>query len=100
MQLSGNYYSKQQDAVNDIQPFFILTASLKQDFLDKKLSLTLVARNILQTSYLKLQNTGNNFNGNIQIKQEVPVISLMLSYNFNNFKRSHPTENVDIQTGM
>jgi outer membrane receptor protein involved in Fe transport len=100
LQLSGNYYSKQQDAVDDIQPFFILTASLKQDFLDKKLSLTLVAKNILQTSYLKLQNSGNNFSGNIQVKQEVPVISLMLSYNFNNFKRSRPNENVDIQTGL
>jgi len=65
------------------------------------LSLTLLARNILTTSYLDLTNTGANFNGHIQVKQEVPVISLMLSYNFNNFKKSNrPGETVDIQTGM
>jgi outer membrane receptor protein involved in Fe transport len=101
MQINGNYYAKQKDAVNNIDPFFILTASIKQDFFDKKLSLTLLARNILTTSYLDLTNTGSNFNGHIQIKQEVPVISLMLSYNFNNFKKtSRPGETVDIQTGM
>ena len=101
MQINGNYYGKQKDAVNNIDPFFILTASIKQDFFDKKLSLTLLARNILTTSYLDLTNTGSNFNGHIQVKQEVPVISLMLSYNFNNFKKtSRPGETVDIQTGM
>jgi outer membrane receptor protein involved in Fe transport len=101
MQINGNYYAKQKDAVNNIDPFFILTASIRQDFFDKKLSLTLLARNILTTSYLDLTNTGSNFNGHIQIKQEVPVVSLMLSYNFNNFKKtSRPGETVDIQTGM
>jgi outer membrane receptor protein involved in Fe transport len=101
MQINGNYYAKQKDAVNNIDPFFILTASIKQDFFDKKLSVTLLARNILTTSYLDLTNTGANFYGHIQVKQEVPVVSLMLSYNFNNFKKtSRPGETVDIQTGM
>lgn len=101
MQINGNYYAKQNDGVNDTRPFFILTSSIKQDFFDKKLSLTLLARNILTTSYLDLTNTGANFYGHIQVKQEVPVISLMLSYNFNNFKKTnHPGETVDIQTGM
>jgi outer membrane cobalamin receptor len=102
MQINGNYYGRQKDAENnDISPFFILTVSMKQDLLDKKLSLTLLARNILTTSYLDLTTTGGNFNGHIQVKQEVPVISLMVSYNFNNFKKTgKPVDNVEIQTGM
>jgi outer membrane receptor for ferrienterochelin and colicin len=102
IQINGNYYGRQKDAENnDISPFFILTLSMKHDFLDKKLSLTLLARNILTTSYLDLTTTGSNFNGRIQIKQEVPVVSLMVSYNFNNFKKTgKPTDNVEIQTGM
>jgi outer membrane receptor protein involved in Fe transport len=102
MQINGNYFGRQKDAENNnISPFFILTVSMKQDFLDKKLSLTLLARNILTTSYLDLTTTGGNFNGHIQVKQEVPVISLMMSYNFNNFKKtSRPGETVEIQTGM
>ena len=102
MQINGNYFGRQKDAEdNNISPFFILTVSMKQDFLDKKLSLTLLARNILTTSYLDLTSKGGNFNGHIQVKQEVPVISLMMSYNFNNFKKtSRPGETVEIQTGM
>jgi outer membrane receptor protein involved in Fe transport len=102
MQINGNYYGRQKDAENnDISPFFILTLSMKQDLFDKKLSLTLLARNILTTSYMDLTTTGSNFNGHIQIKQEVPVISLMASYNFNNFKKTgKPVENVEIPAGM
>jgi outer membrane receptor protein involved in Fe transport len=101
MQINGNYFGRQKDAIINVDPFFILTGSIKQDLFDKKLSLTLLARNILTTSYLDLTNSGSNFNGHIQVKQEVPVISLMLSYNFNNFKKtSRPSETVDIQTGM
>ncbi len=102
MQVNGNYFGRQKDAANnDISPFFILTASIKQDLLEKKLSLTLLARNVLTTSYLDLTTTGSNFNGHIQVKQEVPVIMLMASYNFNNFKRSgKPVENVEIPAGM
>lgn len=101
LQLSGNYFSKFADAQSESKPFFMLTATLRQDFFEKKLSVTLQARNLLRTAYLDIVNSGSNFSNTINVKPEVPIISLMLSYNFNNFKRTgKQSENIDVQTGF
>ncbi len=101
LQISGNYFGKINEPQLDIKPFFMLTASLKKEFFDKKLSVTLQARNLLRTSYLDLTSAGTNFNSTIFVHQEVPVISLMIGYNFNNFKKtSRPNDNIDIQSGL
>jgi outer membrane receptor protein involved in Fe transport len=101
LQLSGNYFAKFVDVQSESDPFFILTATLRHELFDKKLSLTLQARNLLRTAYLDIANSGSNFYSTINVKPEVPIVSLMISYNFNNFKRStKPNENIDIQTGI
>lgn len=99
--ISGNYYAKHIDAQVNIKQFFFLSASLKQDMFDKKLSVTLQARNILNSSKMDIGLAGTNYNGRVLLTNEIPVVSLMLSYNFNNFKRvSRPNDGVDIQTGL
>ncbi len=101
LQVSGNYFGKSMDAQSEVEPFFMLTASLKQDFFEKALSLTLQARNILTTSDINLTSTGPNYNSTIHVRNEVPVVSLIMSYNFNNFKRSaRPNDNIDVQPGL
>ncbi len=99
-QLSGNYI-KFIDAQTVSKPFMMISASLRQDFLNKALSLTLQARNLFNASDMKLNTVGENFSGNAFIRPESPVFTLMLSYNFNNFKRTQrQTDNIDIPTGL
>ncbi len=101
LQVSGNYFGKINEPQLEIKPFFMLTASLKKEFFNKKLSFTLQARNILNTSNLDIISNGNNFNSTIFVHNEVPVISLMIGYNFNNFKKtSRQTDNIDIKSGL
>jgi outer membrane receptor protein involved in Fe transport len=99
-QLSGNYM-KFIDAQTVSKPFMMISASLRQDFLNKAMSLTLQARNLFNASDMKLNTAGSNFNADALIRPEAPVFTLIFSYNFNNFKRSQrQTDNIDIQTGL
>jgi outer membrane receptor protein involved in Fe transport len=98
--LSGNYM-KFVDAQSESEPFIMISASLRKEFFDKTMSLTLQARNLFNTSDIKINTLGTNFNANALIKPEAPVFTLMLSYNFNNFKRApKQTDNIDIPTGL
>jgi hypothetical protein len=79
----------------------LISASLRQEFFDKQLSLTLQARNLFKASDMKIKTNGANFDSRAFVRPEAPLISLMLTYNFNNFKRSQrPTETIDIPTGL
>ncbi len=99
-QLSANY-TKFIDAQSESEPYMMVSASLRQDFLDKAMSLTLQARNLFNGSDMKFNTVGTNFYGGATIKPESPVFSLLFSYNFNNFKRSQRQgENIDIPTGL
>ncbi len=101
LQVSGNYFGKINEPQLEIKPFFMLTASIKKELFEKKLSLTLQARNILNTSNLDIISNGNNFNSTIFVHNEVPVVSLIIGYNFNNFKRTNrPSDNIDIKSGL
>jgi outer membrane receptor protein involved in Fe transport len=100
-QLSGNYFAKFVNAQSESESFLIMNASLKQDFWEKKFSLTLQARNFLKTGYINIANTGTNYISSVQVRPEIPVINLMLTYNFNNFKKPvKPVETIDIPTGL
>lgn len=98
--LSGNYM-KVVDAQSESDPFMQISASLRQEFFNKAMSLTLQARNLFKASDMKFTTTGSNFSGRAFIRPEAPVFSLVFSYNFNNFKRTQrPNENIDIPTGL
>ncbi len=101
LQVTGIYQGKQIFPQGDVKPVFILNVSAKQDFLGKKFSLTLQGQNLLQTSNFDVATQGHNFRNSFIVKSEVPVINLLLSYNFNNFKKSdRPTDRVEVNDGM
>lgn len=100
LQFSANYM-KFIDAQTEIKPFMMISASLRQDFFEKTMSLTLQARNLFRASDMKLNTIGSNFIANGLIKPESPVFTLMFTYNFNNFKRTQRQgDNIDIPTGL
>lgn len=97
---TGYYASKQITPQSEIKSLFFLSVTLRQDLFDKKLSVTLQARNLLKTSAYEAITTGNNFITSMYSRGEVPVVSLNISYNFNNFKRpTKQTESVDVNYG-
>lgn len=98
--ISGNYM-KFVDAQSESDPFMQISASLRQEFFNKAMSLTLQARNLFKASDMKFTTTGSNFSGKAFIRPEAPVFSLVFSYNFNNFKRTQKSnDNIDIPTGL
>jgi hypothetical protein len=98
--VTGHYFAKSYNAQAELEPFFMLSASLRQELFDKRLSVTLQGRNLLQSSNIDITTSGTNYRSNILVKQEIPIISLMLSYNFNNFKRQKQTETIDVGPGL
>lgn len=101
LQLTGMYLSRQIGPQSETEPLFYLSVSARQEFLDRRFSLTLQAQNLLRTSYYEITSTGVNFANAFVIKPEVPIINATLSYNFNNYQPvNRPTEGVDVNVGM
>ena len=97
MQLISNYFSKQLTTQGEIKPFVILSANLRKEFFDKKLSVTVQARNLFKTFKYDVDNRGDNFKTLAFVRPESPVFYLTLTYTFNNYKRStRQPEKVDI----
>lgn len=97
---SGNYM-KFVVAQSESTPFMFLSASLRHEFFDKSMSLTLQARNLFKASDFEITTKGSNFDVRALMMQESPIVSLTFSYNFNNFKRTQRQgENIDIPSGL
>ncbi|MCZ7609094.1 MAG: TonB-dependent receptor family protein [Ignavibacterium sp.] len=89
------------DAQSESNLFAFITASFRRDFFDKAMSLTLQARNLFGAADFNIRTIGSNFTGNALIMPESPVVTLLFSYNFNNFKKSQrPNDNIDVPTGL
>ncbi len=95
-QIMLNYIGKQQDLQATIDPIIFLTLSLKHEFFERKLSVSVVAQNLFNAGRFNLTSVGNNFDLVGKITPEAPVLRINFSYNFNNFKNTSKTERVDI----
>lgn len=97
---SGSYMNF-VSAQSESKPFMFLSASLRHEFFNKTMSLTLQARNLFKAADFEVITKGSNFDVRALMMQESPILSLTFSYNFNNFKKSQrPGENIDIPTGF
>jgi outer membrane receptor protein involved in Fe transport len=97
IQLMLNYIGKQITAQAAIDPFFICGATVRQDLFDKKLTLTLQGQNLFNTLKINIDSKGDNFRTLASVKPESSIITLTLSYNFNNYKRAaRGPEKVDL----
>jgi outer membrane receptor protein involved in Fe transport len=95
LQITGNYFGKQYFGPMSIEPRFLLGASVRQEFFEKQLSLTLNAQNLLSTANMKINQEIGSLRSYSTTRPELQMINLLLSYNFNNFKRT-ATQGVDI----
>lgn len=92
-----NHNSKTITPTGDLEPFTIFGATIRQEFFNKALSVTLSAQNLFNTMKFKIYQDNTYFNSRMSAVPENPVFNLTISYNFNNFKRtSRAPERVDI----
>ena len=95
LQITGNYFGKQMFGQMSIEPRLLLGVSLRQEFFEKQLSMTLNAQNLLSTANMKVNQDVGSLRSYSIMRPELQMVNLVLSYNFNNFKRS-ATQGVDI----
>ncbi len=87
VQFNTFYNGPSVSAQGDVKGFFDMSASLRQDFLDRKLTLALNARSIIGSMKHDFTTNGVNYYTHNIFEREAPVISLSLSYRFNNYKQ-------------
>jgi len=88
-QLNAEYYGKAVMQQGDIDPFYLVTASVKQELLKKNLTLVLQARNLFESGKIKMDENGSNFINRFAYMPENNIITLNISYKINNFKRNN-----------
>lgn len=97
-QVNLMYNGRQSYLQGEIDPLFFLGMSLRHEFLDRSLIVTLNAQNLFGSGKFNITNTpaANNYM-KINVRPEAPMFSINLSYNFNNFKNtSRVNDRVDV----
>jgi outer membrane receptor protein involved in Fe transport len=97
VQVTGNYSGRQMYGQLEIRPRFLLGASVRQEFMEKSMTVTLNAQNLLNTAYMTVNQNMGSLRSTSMFKPELQMINLTFSYNFNNFKRA-ASQSVDIGT--
>jgi outer membrane receptor protein involved in Fe transport len=95
IQVFTNYFPNNVTSQGEIKSFMIIGASVRQEFLERKLIATLSAQNLFGQTKYNIVSNGTGFTSNLNVRPEAPIFNLTLSYNFNNFKRKN-TEQVDV----
>jgi outer membrane receptor protein involved in Fe transport len=94
IQITGFYASPSVTAQGDRRSFYSVNAAVRQDFLKRKLSLTLQARDIFDTRKFAFTTLGEDFYIYNKFTREAPVFRLSLTYRLNNIKQSKNEEEV------
>ncbi|RLD32957.1 MAG: hypothetical protein DRJ02_09445 [Bacteroidetes bacterium] len=85
-QLSGSYSSPTVTAQGKRYGYYMINAALKQDFFQRKLSLTLSGRNLFGTANYESLNEGPDFSNHFYAERKSPMVTLTVSFKLNNYK--------------
>ncbi|MCL5029362.1 MAG: TonB-dependent receptor [Bacteroidetes bacterium] len=94
-QLNFRYHSQEVAAQERESAMFSADLSVKKEFIEKKLSLTLQIRDIFRTRRHESTSTGVGFYSYNYHSNEAPMILLNLRFNFNNYKNEEEKQNGD-----
>jgi len=92
LQINGRYRSPALSVQGQREGYFTVDAALKQEFLGKKLSLTLQARDIFSTRKHEYTSEGEDFYYYRYSTSKSPIVMLSLNYNFNNYKQKRRSD--------
>ena len=101
LQLTGNYRGPSVSAQGTQKGMIFTNLSYRQDFMKKKLTATVVMRDVLGTAKFEGSSYGQNFQSNFRMEREHQVVMLTLSYKINNYKiEKQPTPSDQPSQGM
>ena len=95
LQINGRYRSPSLSAQGQREGYFTFDAALKQEFFDKKLSLTIQARDIFGTRKREYTSEGQDFYYYRYSTRKSPFVMLGINYNFNNYKQKQRPEDTE-----
>ena len=86
LQLNVRYNSPTVSSQGKREGFFRTDLAVKQDFMQKKLSVTLQIRDLLKTGKYDFYSQGSDFATHTVFTRQTPIVMLNIRYNFNNYK--------------
>ena len=93
IQLMSMYRGPSVSLQGERKGFFFTNLAVRKDFFDKRLSVTLNARDIFRTAKNSFTSSGSNFYTFNEMQRESPVLMLMVSYRINNYSQSKKNGN-------
>lgn len=93
LQLTGNYNSRRVIAQGYMNPNGSFDAGLRKSFLDRKLHLTVTARNILNSRKTTNITSGSGFHQEYMRTRSGFTLGASLTYTFGNLKKSNNNSN-------
>lgn len=101
IQLSGNYIGERLTINGINKPVYLLNATVRKDFFDRKLTAILNVRDMFATGRYDFESDVLNFTTNGYMQPEQQIVSLTLSYRINNYQRRDSGDvNIDLQNGI
>lgn len=96
LRLNGTYDSPTITVDGTREGIYYLGFSARQDLFDNNLSVTLNIRDMLDSRRMKGTSEGENFYSYNEMRRKAPIVSLSISYKWNNYKRQREgSENFD-----
>ncbi|MEN8192043.1 MAG: TonB-dependent receptor [Bacteroidota bacterium] len=87
VQINGSYNSPSISAQNEMKSSISANFAIKQEFFNKKLSLTLQVRDLFNSAIHEGNSYGPGFESYYTFERDAPYVSLNVSLNLNNFKK-------------
>ena len=84
--LGLHFESPEADAQGSDAGHFITDEAIRQQFFNRQLSLTLQVRDLLGTGKFESTAEGADFYSHFRFERSAPMVSLNLTWNFNNFR--------------
>ena len=98
LQINCNYRGPSLTANGEMAENYSIGATIKQDFLEKKLSISLQAQDIFGTSKYQFYSYANGFKSYGEFLPERQVVTLNITYLINDFNRQTPkSKSLDLE---
>ena len=102
LQLSLRYRSPEASAQGTEAGRLMTDAAIRQQFFNRQLSVTLQVRDLLGTGKFESTAQGEDFYSYFRFKRAAPMVSLNLTWNFNNYRpdrRQREADSEDLDNG-
>jgi outer membrane receptor protein involved in Fe transport len=94
-QLTGSYEGPEITVQGTEEGTFMSSVSVRKDFFERKLSLTLTGRDIFRSAKMESTSSGDGFYNYSLVKRESPVFMLNVSYRINNYRQQNRQDGME-----